>query len=97
MPITESYLVLIHAFVKEDNLKTAEAILASMRRAGADGRQGWLVMIRSLLDIGDLTAAREHLKMGESHNWKPDSPLYEALMQEVCNTGKQVHVLCLTL
>ncbi|GMH35058.1 hypothetical protein BSKO_02926 [Bryopsis sp. KO-2023] len=89
MPITESYLVLIHAFVKDGNVKTAEAILASMKRAGADGRQGWLMMVRSLLDTKDLEAAMLHLEMGKDHKWFPDSNLYAALMKEYGAIGRK--------
>lgn len=84
VPITESYLILIHAFIKDSNLKTAEAILASMKRAGADAYRGWTMMIRSLLGEGNLTAAKQHLKLGKEHQWWPDSELYEVLMQDLC-------------
>ena len=35
-PLTESYVILIHAFMKEQNLKTASAVFTSMSRPGAD-------------------------------------------------------------
>lgn len=41
-PLTESYVVLIYAFLKEKNIKNAEAVFSSMLRpnAGADAEQG---------------------------------------------------------
>lgn len=95
VPITESYLILIHSFIKDGNVKTAEAILASMKRAGADAYRGWTMMIKSLLGEGNLTAAKQHLKLGKEHGWWPDSELYEVLMQDLCNRKLSVSTLIL--
>ena len=43
-PLPESYVVLIHAFVQQDRLEDAELVLVSMRRAGLEARQGWLML-----------------------------------------------------
>lgn len=43
-PIAESYTVLIHAFMQQDNVVDAELVLVSMKRAGLDARPGWLML-----------------------------------------------------
>ena len=43
-PLPESYVVLIHAFVEQGRFEDAELVLVSMRRAGLDARQGWLML-----------------------------------------------------
>ena len=43
-PLPESYVVLIHAFVERERFDEAELVLVSMRRAGLDARQGWLML-----------------------------------------------------
>jgi pentatricopeptide repeat protein len=63
-PITESYVVLIHAFVQESKVEEAEATLASMKRAGLNARPGWLMLTTALFRAGYNAEAKQQVRPG---------------------------------
>lgn len=51
-PLTESYCLVIAAFVKDGNYRVAKAVFESMVRSGMDARSGWLTLTKSCILAG---------------------------------------------
>ena len=83
-PIAESYVVLIHAFVQEGNVAAAEAVLASMKRAGLDARAGWLVLASLLFQQGFVEQGAQLVDSGMAQGWTPSAQLYEHMVIGLC-------------
>ena len=54
--LTESYVVLIHAFLGAGNVQGAVELYKSMQRQGYDVRAGWLMLTSELFRHGCATA-----------------------------------------
>lgn len=54
--LTETYVVLIHAFLGAGNIQGAVELYKSMQRQGYDVRAGWLMLTSELFRQGCATA-----------------------------------------
>jgi len=66
--LTESYVVLIHAFLGAGNVQGAVELYKSMQRQGYDVRAGWLMLTSELFRHGCATAGVRSREM-RLHVW----------------------------
>ena len=64
VPIAESYTLLIHAFMAEGDVESAESVMLSMERAGLEARPGWITLTTALMRAGMKDKAAQYLKRG---------------------------------
>uniref|UniRef100_A0A7S3XD83 HMG box domain-containing protein n=1 Tax=Picocystis salinarum TaxID=88271 RepID=A0A7S3XD83_9CHLO len=76
-PIVETYLILMMAFLGEDDLPRAEKVLAAMGRAGHSTRLGWIALTTALFKKGKFDEANYHFQAGRRRGLRPTADLFE--------------------
>lgn len=90
--MTESYLVLIHTFMKEQNFKRAESVFRSMTRpdANVDIQAGWNMLTSLLFQNGSTIEAETMLEEGRKEEFLPDNKVFTESIKHHCKEGKIV-------
>jgi len=87
--LPQSYTAVIHGFLQEGDLETAEAVYASNRRAGVSSAKSWAAICTALLNAGEHDRALKLLNQASWENlhakmtWMPMS-----------KTIHSIHSLC---
>lgn len=83
-PIAQSYVVMIHGFMRAGKTEEAQRMFHSLRDSGHDAYTGWLAITNQLFAAGQQAAARE-LVATRQPEWLPDADLYKQLIESVCS------------
>jgi len=76
-PVADTYLILMMAFLAEDDLPRAEKVLAAMGRAGHSTRLGWIALTTALFKKGKFDEANYHFQAGRRRGLRPTADLFE--------------------
>lgn len=83
----QTYAAVLTAFLREGDIETAIAIYASNRRAGVSFDGSWRTLCSALFNNGDYDHAMQILTQGESDGLKPDTTMYQAMIESMCRKG----------
>ncbi|KAK9786294.1 hypothetical protein WJX73_001678 [Symbiochloris irregularis] len=89
-PLSESYCVVITAFVEADADDVAKAVLDSMLRTGLDPRPGWLALTKACIRAELSVPAWQHIEEGQRQGWAPDAELCEMLIEVICRVKSRL-------
>lgn len=84
-PLPETYAAVVAAAVAAGDLDTAEAVVASNRRAGVDCTRSWQHLVVALFKAGQADKGMDVFAQGEAEGLRANEAMYEALMQHLCS------------
>ena len=94
-PLSETYAAVTHAFAREGNLETAEAVYASNRRAAIDHGKAWLALATALFQAKDVEhgmqlfmQVRMQVRGQRSSAWLTPCPARRARRRGWCPTRR---------
>lgn len=82
--MAQSYVVMIHGFMRAGQTEEAQRMFRSLQEAGHDAYTGWLAITNQLFAAGQQAAAKELIETRQPE-WLPDADLYEQVIKSVCS------------